>query len=165
MTLAVMSLGSNQGDRLDWLHKGVQQLIDQSVLRDVLTSSVYETEPVGGPEQNPYLNMVVMGDTKLEPQQLLDAIAQIEHQCGRVRFERWGPRTLDIDIVSFNHVEMDEPNLQIPHPRAHERAFVLVPWAEIDPQGFLGQNGTVEDCLVNVSQETVRFHSAFVLES
>ncbi|HTY71686.1 MAG TPA: 2-amino-4-hydroxy-6-hydroxymethyldihydropteridine diphosphokinase [Actinomycetes bacterium] len=134
MRRAALSLGSNLGDRLGILASALSGLAATGGLRVVAVSSVYETEPVGGPEQGPYLNAVVVADTLLEPAELLERALAVEHAHGRVREVRWGARTLDVDVLSVGSVVSDDPQLTLPHPRAHERAFVLVPWAEVDPE-------------------------------
>jgi 2-amino-4-hydroxy-6-hydroxymethyldihydropteridine diphosphokinase len=130
---AALALGSNLGDRLGSLRAGARDLLATPAVELVALSSVYETDPVGGPGQGPYLNAVVVVRTDLEPAALLARALAIEAAQGRVRAERWGPRTLDIDVLSIGEVVDDDPALTLPHPRAHERAFVLVPWAEADP--------------------------------
>ena len=106
-------------------------------------SPVYETAPVGGPAQPDYLNAVLVIETGLAPRDLLAATQRIEADFGRVRAERFGPRTLDIDIVSFAGDVSDDPVLTLPHPRAHERAFVLAPWHDLDPAASLPGRGAV----------------------
>ena len=128
MSRALLGLGSNVGDRWDHLRTAVSSLPG---LRSV--SGVYETDPVGGPEQGPYLNIVVELDTDLDPRALLGLCHRIESAAGRVRDVRWGPRTLDVDILWMDGVTMDEPDLQIPHPRMWERRFVLAPLSELAP--------------------------------
>ncbi len=126
---AFLGLGSNLGDRWANLRGAVAALPDV-----VAVSSVYETQPVGGPEdQGPYLNAVVQLATDRSPRQLLDAAAAAEATAGRVRTVRWGPRTLDVDVLWIDGVRMAEPDLIVPHPRLWERAFVLVPLAELAP--------------------------------
>ncbi|HEX2315786.1 MAG TPA: 2-amino-4-hydroxy-6-hydroxymethyldihydropteridine diphosphokinase, partial [Thermomonospora sp.] len=134
----VLSLGSNLGDRLDNLQEAVDALFDAPGLTFVALSPVYETAPYGGPEgdippQDDYLNVVLVADTRLSPETLLERVLNIENSMRRVREVRWGPRTLDIDIVTFGDLTSDDPRLTLPHPRAHERAFVLVPWADLEP--------------------------------
>jgi 2-amino-4-hydroxy-6-hydroxymethyldihydropteridine diphosphokinase len=92
---------------------------------------VYETDPVGGPPQPSYLNAVVEVDTELDPRELLEVCQRVEADLGRVREERWGPRVVDIDVLTYEDRRIDEPQLQVPHPRMHERAFVLVPLLEL----------------------------------
>ena len=130
---AVLSIGSNLGDRLGTLHACVQA-IGQLPETDVLAiSPVYQTAPVGGPPQPDYLNAVLIVATGLPPRDLLAAAHRIESAAGRVRAERFGPRTLDVDIISYGGEVSGDPVLTLPHPRAHERAFVLVPWHDIEP--------------------------------
>jgi 2-amino-4-hydroxy-6-hydroxymethyldihydropteridine diphosphokinase len=126
---AFLGVGSNLGDRRAYLRDAVDSLPDV-----VATSSVYETDPVGGPaNQGPYLNLVVEIDTRLEPHALLSVCHRIESAAHRVRDEHWGPRTLDIDIIWMDGVTMDEPRLTIPHPRWKDRKFVLAPLRELAP--------------------------------
>jgi 2-amino-4-hydroxy-6-hydroxymethyldihydropteridine diphosphokinase len=127
---AFIGLGSNLGDRWQYLRDGVAGLPDV-----VATSPVYETEPVGGPSgQDPYLNVVVQLETERSPRLLLVAAQQAEAAAYRVRRERWGPRTLDVDILLVGSLIVNEPDLVIPHPRMWERAFVLVPLADLAPE-------------------------------
>ncbi|ACZ00028.1 MULTISPECIES: 2-amino-4-hydroxy-6-hydroxymethyldihydropteridine diphosphokinase [Thermomonospora] len=147
---AVLSLGSNLGDRLSNLQEAIDALFDAPGLTFVALSPVYETTPYGGPEgeipeQDDYLNVVLVADTSLAPRVLLERVLNIENSMQRVREVRWGPRTLDIDIVMFGNVTCNEPDLILPHPRAHERAFVLVPWADIEPDVLLPGHGRVAD--------------------
>jgi 2-amino-4-hydroxy-6-hydroxymethyldihydropteridine diphosphokinase len=114
------------------LRAGARGLLTTPGVRFVASSSVYETDPVGGPEQGAYLNAVLVVLTDLPPAALLERAQAIEAEQGRVRLERWGPRTLDIDVLSIGDTVSADPLLTLPHPRAAERAFVLVPWAEAD---------------------------------
>ena len=155
----VLSLGSNLGDRVANLQHALDSLIKSHVLIDVAVSSVYETEPVGGPDQGPYLNAVVLSVTQLEPEHLLTAVHRIEDELGRVREVHWGPRTVDIDILAYNNLALETPDLVIPHPRAHERAFVLIPWNELDAQFVIAGHGTVQECLADVSRDGVELYS------
>jgi 2-amino-4-hydroxy-6-hydroxymethyldihydropteridine diphosphokinase len=126
---AFLALGSNLGDRRANLRQAVASLPDV-----VAVSSVYETDPVGGPEgQGAYLNLVVELDTALTPRGLLEVAQRAEAAARRVRTERWGPRTLDVDVLLVGDLVIDEPDLQVPHPRMWERAFVLVPLADLAP--------------------------------
>jgi len=113
-------------------------------------SGVYETVPVGGPRQPDYLNAILLARTTLGPYDLLDALHQVEAAFDRVREVRWGPRTLDIDIIAYQGVACGDPRLTLPHPRAHERAFVLAPWHEADPDAVLPGHGPVADLLTAV---------------
>ena len=131
MSRAYLGLGSNLGDRLANLQRAVD-LLGERGPRVLRSSRVYETDPVGGPEQPDYLNAVVDAETELEPRGLLDACLAVEAALGRVRAERWGPRVIDVDLLTYDDREVGEPGLEIPHPRMHERAFVLVPLLELD---------------------------------
>jgi 2-amino-4-hydroxy-6-hydroxymethyldihydropteridine diphosphokinase len=135
-TKAYLALGSNLGDRLDHLSRAVR-LLDATDGVDVVRSSrIYETDPVG-PPQPAYLNAVIEVETSRSPRELLDACRAVEDALGRVRTERWGPRTIDVDVLTFDERTVDEPDLQIPHPRMHERGFVLIPLGELDDDPML----------------------------
>jgi dihydroneopterin aldolase/2-amino-4-hydroxy-6-hydroxymethyldihydropteridine diphosphokinase len=143
----VIALGSNVGDSVETLHDAVIALYG---LIDIIeVSRVVETDPVGGPEQPAYLNAVVTGTTHLAPSSLLAGLHDIERSHGRTREMGWGPRTLDLDLIQYGDpvfdtdVRMDGPTLTLPHPRAHERAFVLVPWLEAEPEAALRVEGQV----------------------
>ena len=153
---AVLSVGANLGDRLGTL-QGCVQAIAELPDTDVLAiSPLYETAPVGGPPQPDYLNAVVLIQTGLPPRGLLDAIHAIEARFGRVRAERFGPRTLDIDIVDYAGQVSDEEDLTLPHPRAHQRAFVLAPWHDVDPGAELPGHGPVAALLAALDRTGVR---------
>jgi 2-amino-4-hydroxy-6-hydroxymethyldihydropteridine diphosphokinase len=129
---AFLGLGSNLGDRRQQLRAAVESLASMGPVR---VSPVYETEPVGGPAgQARYLNVVVELSTEMSARELLGVCHRLETAAGRVRTERWGPRTLDVDILVVEGVEVDEPDLHIPHPRMHERRFVMVPLADLAPE-------------------------------
>ena len=128
MARAFLGLGSNLGARAAHLRAAVGALDDV-----VAVSPVFETDPVGGPEQGPYLNLVVELDTALGARGLLARCADLEAAAGRVREERWGPRTLDADVLWVDGEEVDEPDLQVPHPRMWQRRFVLAPLAALAP--------------------------------
>ncbi|MEC9394679.1 MAG: 2-amino-4-hydroxy-6-hydroxymethyldihydropteridine diphosphokinase [Actinomycetota bacterium] len=128
---ALLALGSNLGDRWSHLRGAVVAMADLGVSVEV--SAVYETPPFGGPEQGPYLNCVVRLETDLGARALLGAAQQLEAAAGRVRDVRWGPRTLDVDVLWIDGEEVDEPDLEVPHPRMFERAFVLVPLRDVAP--------------------------------
>ena len=128
MTRAFLAIGSNLGDRAAHLRAAVAGMPGV-----VAVSPTYETDPVGGPEQGPFLNAVVELDTELTPRQLLELCHRLEAAAGRVRTEHWGPRTLDVDVLLVGNQVVDEPDLQVPHPRLWERAFVLVPLADLAP--------------------------------
>lgn len=128
-----IGLGSNLGDRLSFLQGAVDGLAGAGC--EVLAvSRVYETEPVGGPDQGSYLNAAVAVATERGPRDLLALAHDLEAAAGRVRGERWGPRTLDVDILRCEGFTSGDPDLIVPHPRMHERAFVLVPLADVDPE-------------------------------
>lgn len=131
---AYLGLGSNLGDRLQNLRSAVGLLAERMEVRR--SSRVYETRPVG-PPQPEYLNAVVEVRTDLDPHGLLDACRAVEDELGRVRAERWGPRTIDVDVLTFDRLEVNEPDLVIPHPRMHERGFVLVPLLELEADPML----------------------------
>jgi 2-amino-4-hydroxy-6-hydroxymethyldihydropteridine diphosphokinase len=125
---AFLGLGSNLGDREAQLRRAIEGISDV-----IAVSPVYETDPVGGPEQGPYLNVVVELETALSPRELLDLCHRLEKAAQRVRVERWGPRTLDVDVLLVGDLTVDEPDLQVPHPRLYERRFVLAPLADLAP--------------------------------
>ena len=165
----VLSLGSNLGDRLENLQDAVDTLFDAPGLDFVALSPVYETEPFAGagqtiPEQGDFLNMVLVADTRLTPETLLERLLNVENSMQRLRDVHWGPRTLDIDIVVFGDVCSDDPKLTLPHPRAHERAFVLVPWADIDPDTVLPGHGRVGDLAAAVGGTGIRRRDDLTLQ-
>lgn len=143
---AVIALGSNIGDSQAYLDGAVNELRASIDVQRV--SSYHRTAPVGGPEQGDYLNAVLIGDSNLEPLELLKVLQKIEADAGRTRDVRWGPRTLDLDLISYGDLLLESAELELPHPRAHERGFVLEPWLEIDPHGHLVGYGFISD-LVN----------------
>jgi 2-amino-4-hydroxy-6-hydroxymethyldihydropteridine diphosphokinase len=151
----VLSLGSNLGDRLENLQEAVDALFDAPGLSLSAMSPIYETAPWGPVEQGDFLNVVLVASTRLAPEVLLDRVLSIEEAMRRERLVRWGPRTLDIDIVQFGSVISDDPVLTLPHPRAHERAFVLVPWRDIDPDGELTGHGRIAELAQAVGSEGV----------
>jgi 2-amino-4-hydroxy-6-hydroxymethyldihydropteridine diphosphokinase len=130
---AYLGLGANIGDRARALQAAVDGLAAAAGVTVVAVSPVYETEPFGGPEQPEYLNAVVAVDTNRTPRQLLEIAKRLEDEAGRVPGERWGPRPLDVDVLLVGDDEVDEPDLVVPHPRLYERAFVMVPLADLDP--------------------------------
>ncbi len=124
-----MGIGSNLGDRRRYLREAVETLPNVTAV-----SGVYETDPIGGPPgQDPYLNIVVAIDSDAPARQLLGMCHRVESAAGRVRAERWGPRTLDVDILWIDGETIDEPDLQVPHPRMTQRRFVMVPLLDIAP--------------------------------
>jgi 2-amino-4-hydroxy-6-hydroxymethyldihydropteridine diphosphokinase len=147
MREVVLALGSNLGDSAAILQGAVADLAAVPGLTITRASAVFETDPVGGPEQDPYLNAVLLGRTSLDDDALLDATQAVERAWHRVRDVRWGPRTLDVDIIAIDDERVRTPALEVPHPRAHERAFVLMPWLDADPQAVLPGRGPVRDLL------------------
>lgn len=139
----VLALGSNLGDRLATLQGGVDALLGPPGLALVALSPVYETVPVGGPPQAEYLNAVLIADTALPAADLLRRGQAAEAAFGRIRQEVWGPRTLDVDVIVYGDVVSDDPELTLPHPRAAQRAFVLAPWLDADPDAELPGHGRV----------------------
>jgi len=148
----VLSLGSNLGDRLAHLQAAVD--VVHRRLGVLAVSPVYETAPVGGPPQDDYLNAVLL--TAVErPWDALEAAREAEAARARQRTERWGPRTLDVDVVSVDDVVADDPELTLPHPRAHERAFVLAPWHDVEPDAELLDQGPVKELLAKTGDQRV----------
>ncbi|MGD0703269.1 MAG: 2-amino-4-hydroxy-6-hydroxymethyldihydropteridine diphosphokinase [Trebonia sp.] len=143
----VLALGSNLGDRQEILLAAVDAVGRIEGVRVEKASPVYETAPVGGPPQPDYLNAVVLARTTLPSLDLLGRLHEVEAEFDRVRLVRWGPRTLDIDIITVAGERSDDPELTLPHPRAHERAFVLAPWHDVDPDAVLPGHGPVADLL------------------
>jgi len=131
---AYLALGSNLGDRLANLQLALDELAQHAAVDVIAVSRVYETAPVGGPEQGEYLNAVVALDTSLSPHELLHLAQAIERSAERVRDVRWGPRTLDVDVLLYGDRTIDDGDLTVPHPRMWERAFVLVPLRDVAPE-------------------------------
>jgi 2-amino-4-hydroxy-6-hydroxymethyldihydropteridine diphosphokinase len=156
MTPVVIALGSNLGDRQDILQGAVDAIVGLPGVRVTAVSPVYETAPVGGPAQPDYLNAVVLAATTLPPRDLLDRLHEIEAAFDRVRLVRWGPRTLDLDIIVFGAERSDNPELTLPHPRANERAFVLAPWHDVDPDAALPGHGPVAELLARADRTGLR---------
>ncbi|WNI16067.1 2-amino-4-hydroxy-6-hydroxymethyldihydropteridine diphosphokinase [Actinacidiphila sp. ITFR-21] len=154
---AVIALGGNLGNRLENLQGAVDALEDTPGVRVRAVSPVYETEPWGVPagSQPSYFNAVVLVRTTLPPGALLERGHAIEEAYHRVRTERWGARTIDVDLVAYQGVRSDDPALTLPHPRAHERAFVLVPWHDVEPAAELPGRGLVADLVVAVGDAGV----------
>lgn len=140
---AVVALGANLGDRRATLERARRALAERVLTAGLAVSDLVETDPVGGPEQPDFLNAVAVGLTRLSPTALLRTLHEIEAESGRVREIRWGPRTLDLDLIQYGDpatgtdVLSSSERLTLPHPRAHERGFVLVPWLQADPDAVL----------------------------
>ncbi|MEV8530643.1 2-amino-4-hydroxy-6-hydroxymethyldihydropteridine diphosphokinase [Streptomyces sp. NPDC051211] len=154
---AVIALGANLGNRLETLQGAIDALGDTPGLRVKGVSPVYETEPWGvEPGSQPsYFNAVVVLKTTLPPSSLLERGHAIEEAFHRVREERWGARTLDVDIITYADVVSADPVLTLPHPRAHQRAFVLAPWHDVDPEAQLPGHGPVADLLAGLDRSGV----------
>jgi 2-amino-4-hydroxy-6-hydroxymethyldihydropteridine diphosphokinase len=152
----VLALGSNLGDRLANLQAGIDVLAAAPGLGRLSVSPVYETEPVGGPAQDDYLNVVVSAETALPARAILDRARQAEAALGRVRAQRWGPRTLDVDIIVCGTEISTDPELTLPHPRAHERSFVLAPWHDLDPAAQIPGRGPIAELLAEISGTGIR---------
>ncbi|MFD3929024.1 MULTISPECIES: 2-amino-4-hydroxy-6-hydroxymethyldihydropteridine diphosphokinase [unclassified Streptomyces] len=154
---AVISLGSNLGNRLETLQGAIDALEDTPGVRIKAVSPVYETEPWGvAPDSQPsYFNAVVVLRTTLPPSSLLERAHAVEEAFHRVREDHWGPRTIDVDIVAYADVVSDDPVLTLPHPRAHERAFVLAPWHDVEPEAQLPGRGPVAQLLATVTRDGV----------
>lgn len=151
----VFSLGSNVGDSLEILQAAINELATTPDLIPVDLSSVYRTAPVGYLDQPDFYNLVLVAETTLEPATLLDRANALEEAFGRVREFANGPRTLDIDLIMVGKRERNDERLTLPHPRAHERAFVLVPWLEADPLAELDGYGRVADLVAAMDVEGV----------
>ena len=152
---AILSLGSNLGDRRVTLEAAIQRISDTKGIKLLKQSEIYEsvalTDSGYDPEQPSYLNAVVQIETSLKPKQLLRALNEIENEYGRIRLQRWAPRTLDIDIITYGFELIETKSLIVPHPRAFERSFVLVPWLEIDPDAILPGRGSVANLVAELS--------------
>lgn len=150
MARAVLSIGSNLGDRL----ANLQSTVDEFRSEIVAVSPVYTTAPWGGIEQDDFLNAVLIVRAD-DPDKLLHRTQELERAARRVREVRWGPRTLDVDIVDFDGISRDTPELILPHPRAHERAFVLAPWVDIEPDATLPGYGPIRELLPGLVDQSV----------
>lgn len=148
---AYIALGSNQGDRQRQLLDALNRLNEGPGVEVTRVSAVYETDPVGYTEQPAFLNMAAAVRTTLEPYPLLHRLLEVETSLGRVRLERWGPRTIDLDLIFMDGVEMQSEELTLPHPRYQERAFVLVPLSEV-----LDQAMPLRDQVINLAEQALR---------
>jgi 2-amino-4-hydroxy-6-hydroxymethyldihydropteridine diphosphokinase len=163
----VYSIGSNLGDRLGNLQGAVDALRDTPDVIVVDVSSVYETKPIGGAADNPmFLNLVVVAESTLEPRTLLERAQAIEDAFGRRRNgEKWGPRTLDVDLIMVGNAKSHQDDLKLPHPLAHERGFVLVPWQEVDPTAELPGKGAVSKLAAATDTSGVVRRDDLIIES
>jgi 2-amino-4-hydroxy-6-hydroxymethyldihydropteridine diphosphokinase len=130
---AFIAMGANLGDRARSLSSAAASLGEQQGVRIVKGSRVYETAPVGVADQPEFLNAVLQVETDLSPRALMDLLLQVERQSGRIRRQKWGPRTLDLDLLLYGNRVIREPGLEVPHPHLHERGFVLVPLCDLCP--------------------------------
>jgi 2-amino-4-hydroxy-6-hydroxymethyldihydropteridine diphosphokinase len=145
---AYVGLGANLGPREDTLSRAVQLLREEEGVEVVAVSTLRETEPVGPTDQPPFLNGAVALETGLSPRALLDVLLRIEQRLGRVRDgTRWGPRTIDLDLLVHGDLTVDAPGLRVPHPRLHERRFALEPLAELEPELVVPGRGRVSELL------------------
>jgi 2-amino-4-hydroxy-6-hydroxymethyldihydropteridine diphosphokinase len=145
VTLAYVGVGSNLGDREATIRAAIDSLPGV-----VAVSELRETDPVGVTEQPPFLNGAVAVETDLSARELLDALLTIERVLGRERRERWGPRTIDLDLLLYGGETVEEPGLSVPHPRLHERRFALEPLAELDPELVVPGRGRVSALLAEL---------------
>ncbi len=152
----ILAIGSNLGDRRQILQGAVDAIAGIGSLRVTAVSPLYETAPVGGPPQPDYLNAVITASTALPSADLLARLHEIEAAFDRERVVRWGARTLDIDIIVAGDERSDDPELTLPHPRAGERAFVLAPWHDLDPDAELPGLGPVADLLARADRTGIR---------
>jgi len=153
MPRAYLSIGSNLGDRINYLKKALEKL-KQNNIQIIKSSNIIETEPYGYKEQGKFLNMAVEIDSDLEPFELMKLISKIESELGRIRTKRWGPRVIDIDIIFYDYLIINEPDLKIPHPDMQNRFFVLKPFQEIAPD-FVHPvlKKTITELLENLNSE------------
>jgi 2-amino-4-hydroxy-6-hydroxymethyldihydropteridine diphosphokinase len=147
VTVAYVGLGANLGPREVTLIRAVDLLAESDAVEVLAVSQLCETEPVGVVDQPPFLNGAARIETSLEPRALLERLLEVERSLGRVREERWGPRTVDLDLLLYGDRTVDEPGLRVPHPRLHERRFALEPLAELDPDLVIPGLGPVSGAL------------------
>ena len=148
MIEAFIGIGSNVGDRASFARRAVEELNAAEGVEITATSSLYETSPIGGPPQRSYVNLVARVHTALDHRGLLDVCQRIEHKLGREESDiRWGPRVVDLDILTFDNTKISEPDLEIPHPRMTQRRFVLIPLLEIAPDIADPWGGPYKDAL------------------
>ncbi len=162
MNTAYLSLGSNLGDRKAQLRQAVQLLSQHPAIFNIRISSIYETAPVGYTDQGLFLNLTVQLQTTLAAVELLDSCQEIEKLLHRERLIRWGPRTVDLDILLYNQQTIDTERLTVPHPRMHERAFVLVPLQELMPTLVVPETVNLQEVVL---WKAYRNTDAFLLES
>ena len=142
---AVIALGANIGSPEEQMQLAIAMLREATDV--IAVSSIYTTEPVGGPEQPNYVNAICIAESDLPAADLLSLLHGIEKTLGRERIERWGPRTIDLDLIQYGSILSSAEELELPHPRAHERKFVLEPWLEVEPDAILLTHGKVSELL------------------
>ena len=145
---AVIALGANIGDPQEQMDIAIALLRES--LEVTAVSSYFTTAPVGGPEQPNYLNAVCVAESELPAAELLALLHGIEKTLGRERIEHWGPRTIDLDLIQYGSILSYAEELTLPHPRAHERRFVLEPWAEVEPDALLLTHGKISELLAQL---------------
>jgi 2-amino-4-hydroxy-6-hydroxymethyldihydropteridine diphosphokinase len=150
MTKAFVGIGSNLGDREEHVRQALELLFAEEGIDVVAVSELRETEPVGPVEQGPFVNGAVRLETELSPRELLSRLLAIEQRLGRVRLERYGPRTIDLDLLVYGDAVIDEPGLTVPHPRLHERRFALEPLAELAPDLVVPGKGSISALLAEL---------------
>jgi 2-amino-4-hydroxy-6-hydroxymethyldihydropteridine diphosphokinase len=150
MRTAFVGIGSNLGEREINLGRALELLSAEDGIEVSAVSEIRETEPVGPVEQGPFLNGAARLETSLAPRELLERLLAVENRLGRVRTERWGPRTIDLDLLLYGNERIDEPGLTVPHPRLHERRFVLEPLADLDPTLEIPAKGSVSALLAEL---------------
>jgi 2-amino-4-hydroxy-6-hydroxymethyldihydropteridine diphosphokinase len=150
VTRAFVGLGANLGDREGTIRRALELLAAREGIEIVAVSALRETEPVGYVDQPSFLNGAAEVETTLRPRQLLDALLDVERGLGRERGERWGPRTIDLDLLLYGDERIAEPGLTVPHPRLHERRFALEPLVELDPDLDVPGRGRLADLLARL---------------
>ena len=150
MATAFVGIGSNLGDRETNLRRAIELLSAEDGVEVVAVSEIRETDPVGPVEQGPFLNGAVKVETSLGPHELLGRLLSVENGLGRVRSERWGPRTIDLDLLLYGGETIEEPGLTVPHPRLHERRFALEPLRDLDPDVEIPGFGPISTLLAKL---------------
>jgi 2-amino-4-hydroxy-6-hydroxymethyldihydropteridine diphosphokinase len=163
MTRAFVGLGSNLGERERFIRQAVEEMARMPRTQLVRVSSLYDTEPVGDQDQPSFLNAVAVLDTELKPRELLWNLQLIEKRLGRVRARRWGPRTIDLDILLYGEMVIEQEDLVIPHPELENRAFVIIPLYELDPELRLPGSGQMVKDLMKTPRKrgSVRYKGKF----
>ena len=155
---AVISLGSNIGDKFSYLQSAVNEINSLGDSEILICSSVYKTKPVGFEDQEDFLNAALILETDLSAEELLQKLLLIELNLGRERTIKWGPRTIDLDLIDYEKIVMNTESLTLPHPRAFERCFVLKPWNEIDDNAEIIGQGNVKQILQNLDCQGIEVY-------